>query len=82
MTLRSSDLQSDSDPDSIRNSCDVFYDVPYENDGKLNIDGNKKLKYSDSVNYRRKWSWTPPLKSENLISVPDAINFQSDTLAK
>ena len=31
-----------------------FYDVPYENDGKLNIDGNKKLKYSDSVNYRRK----------------------------
>ena len=26
MTLRSSDLQSDSDLDSIRNSCDVFYD--------------------------------------------------------
>ena len=25
MTLRSSDLQSDSDLDSIRNSCDVFY---------------------------------------------------------
>ena len=24
MTLRSSDLQSDSDLDSIRNSCDVF----------------------------------------------------------
>ena len=24
MTLRSSDLQSDSDIDSIRNSCDVF----------------------------------------------------------
>ena len=25
MTLRSSDLQSDSDLDSIRNSCDVLY---------------------------------------------------------
>ena len=25
MTLRSSDLQSDSDLDSIRNSCDVFF---------------------------------------------------------
>ena len=25
MTLRSSDLQSDSDLDSIRNSCDVFH---------------------------------------------------------
>ena len=25
MTLMSSDLQSDSDLDSIRNSCDVFY---------------------------------------------------------
>ena len=33
MTLRSSDLQSDSDLDSIRNSCDVFVTfatkVPY-----------------------------------------------------
>ena len=26
MTLRSSDLQSDSDLDSIRNSCDVLFD--------------------------------------------------------
>ena len=26
MTLRSSDLHSDSDLDSIRNSCDVFFD--------------------------------------------------------
>ena len=26
MTLRSSDLESDSDLDSIRNSCDVFHE--------------------------------------------------------
>ena len=29
MTLRSSDLQSDSDLDSIRNSCDVFFKNMY-----------------------------------------------------
>ena len=29
MTLRSSDLQSDSDLDSIRNSCDVFFTEPF-----------------------------------------------------
>ena len=28
MTLRSSDLQSDSDLDSIRKSCDVFWGHP------------------------------------------------------
>ena len=27
MTLRSSDLQADSDLDSIRNSCDVFIEI-------------------------------------------------------
>ena len=30
MTLRSSDLQSDSDLDSIRNPCDVYLQIPFE----------------------------------------------------
>ena len=29
MTLRISDLQSDSDLDSIRNSCDVFIEIRF-----------------------------------------------------
>ena len=35
MTLRSSDLQSDSDLDSIRNSCDVSFN--YQSDKHKNI---------------------------------------------
>ena len=40
MTLRSSDLQSDSDLDSIRNSCDVsfsFRDKAPDQEGNLNV---------------------------------------------
>ena len=38
MTLRSSDLQSDSDLDSIRNSCDVFFELSEINRGPVNSD--------------------------------------------
>ena len=39
MTLRSSDLQSDSDLDSIRNSCDVWYtEVGGDRTGGVEID--------------------------------------------
>ena len=34
MTSRSSDLQSDSDLDSIRNSCDVFVHILASDSGK------------------------------------------------
>ena len=37
MTLRSSDLQSDSDLDSIRNSCDVFYHNVQEEKTRIGI---------------------------------------------
>ena len=38
MTLRSSDLQLDSDLDSIRNSCDVYKDKQSAK-GKLGLQG-------------------------------------------
>ena len=43
MTLRRSDLQSDSDLDSIHNSCDVFNDEPPSSYGNLLFTGNSKI---------------------------------------
>ena len=44
MTLRSSDLQSDSDLDSIRNSCDVFLQKPFI----IDLEQNVKVKIGNS----------------------------------
>ena len=37
MTLRSSDLESDSDLDSIRNSCDILMKSMFSNNEKLSL---------------------------------------------
>ena len=51
MTLRSSDLQSDSDLDSIRNSCDVFFDyqgsIEHETDEEPGLEHSQR--HLDSV---------------------------------
>ena len=44
MTLRSSDLQSDSDLDSIRNSCDVYISHSKFLAEQLGIGGERKAK--------------------------------------
>ena len=51
MTLRSSDLQSDSDLDSIRNSCDVLFAINVSQRHKSRVPSRNNSLYAVSHQY-------------------------------